>query len=58
MPVILREEDEDDWLNPQLPLADTQAILAPYPADFLTMYEVSTKVNSPTFNEPEVIRAI
>ena len=50
MPVILQEKDEDDWLNPQLPLADTQALLAPYPADPLTMYEVSPKVNSPAFN--------
>jgi len=58
MPVILREEDEADWLNPQLPLADAQAILAPYPAELLTMYEVSAKVNSPAFNEPEAIRAV
>jgi putative SOS response-associated peptidase YedK len=58
MPVILREEDEDDWLNPQLPLWDMHAMLTPYPVDRLTMYEVSTKVNSLTFNEPEVTRAI
>jgi putative SOS response-associated peptidase YedK len=58
MPVILREEDEDDWLNPQLPLADAQALLTPYPTELLTMYEVSTKVNSPAFNEPEAIRLV
>jgi putative SOS response-associated peptidase YedK len=58
MPVILREEDENDWLNPQLLLADAQALLAPYPADLLTMYEVSAKVNSPTYNLPEAIRPV
>jgi putative SOS response-associated peptidase YedK len=58
MPVILREEDEHDWLNPQLPLADAQTLLAPYPADPLTMYEVSPKVNSPAFNEENLVRPV
>ena len=58
MPVILREEDEEDWLNPQLPSAEAQALLDPYPAEILTMYAVSTKVNSPAFNAPEAIQAV
>jgi putative SOS response-associated peptidase YedK len=58
MPVILHERDEEDWLNPQLPLADAQARLVPYPAELLTMYEVSTQVNSPAYNTPETIRSV
>jgi putative SOS response-associated peptidase YedK len=58
MPVILREEDEEDWLNPQLPLADAQELLLPYPAELLTMYEVSAKVNSSTYNEPDLVKSV
>jgi putative SOS response-associated peptidase YedK len=29
MPVILREQDEADWLNPRLPLDEAQALLVP-----------------------------
>jgi putative SOS response-associated peptidase YedK len=55
MPVILREQDEADWLNPRLSLDAAQALLAPFPADRLRMYEVSTKVNSPAYNTPDVL---
>jgi putative SOS response-associated peptidase YedK len=58
MPVMLQAEDEEDWLNPQVPPEDAQGLLVPYPADLLTMYEVSTKVNSPAYNTPEAIRAV
>ena len=50
MPVILLEQDEEDWLNPRLALDAAQALLVPFPADLLIMYEVSPKVNSPAFN--------
>ena len=48
MPVILRAEDEDAWLNPEM--QDTNhltAFLKPYPAEKLRFYEVSELVNSP-----------
>jgi putative SOS response-associated peptidase YedK len=56
MPVILHERDEEDWLNPQLPLAEAQALLVPFPAELLTAYEVSPRVNSPAHNTPELIQ--
>jgi putative SOS response-associated peptidase YedK len=56
--MILREEDEDDWLNPQLSLEDAQALLSPYHAERLTLYEVSPKVNSPAYNTPNAIQAV
>ena len=58
MPVILREEDEEDWLNPHLPLAEAQAMLTPFPAERLTAYKVSTKVNAVAHNTPEVMQRV
>jgi putative SOS response-associated peptidase YedK len=58
MPVILKEQDEEDWLNPGLALDEAQALLVPFPADLLMMYEVSSKVNSPAFNIPEAIQPV
>jgi putative SOS response-associated peptidase YedK len=58
MPVILREQDEEDWLNPSLALDAAQALLGPLPADLLMMYEVSSKVNSPVYNTPDVLQPV
>jgi putative SOS response-associated peptidase YedK len=58
MPVILREQDEADWLNPRLPLDAAQALLVPFPADRLIMYEVSAKVNSPVYNAPDILQPV
>jgi len=58
MPVILQQGDEENWLNPQLPLAEAQAMLVPYPAALMTAYEVSPKVNSPAHNTPDVIERV
>jgi len=58
MPVILREQDEENWLNPRLSLDEAQALLVPLPAELLMMYEVSPKVNSPTFNVPEAVQPV
>jgi putative SOS response-associated peptidase YedK len=56
MPVILREEDEDDWLKPQLGLDEARAMLSPYPASHMGTYEVSTRVNSPAYNGPDLVK--
>lgn len=56
MPVILRREDEDKWLSPDntepehlLPL------LRPYPADAMEAYPVSSAVNSPRNDAPDLV---
>lgn len=49
MPMILRREEEDDWLYPGR--HDTQSLLsllAPYPANEMEAYAVSRKVNAPS----------
>ena len=58
MPVMLQEEHEEDWLNPQLPLEDAQAMLVPFPAERMTAYEVSSKVNSPAHNTPDLVEHV
>ena len=58
MPVILHAQDEEDWLNPQLALEEARALLVPYPAERMTAYQVSNKVNSPAFNTPEVVERV
>jgi len=58
MPVILRPEDEQKWLNPSFPFLDVQPLLKPYPDEDIKLYPVSPKVNSPKANEPGLIKAI
>src|SRR6266705_5073341 len=58
MPVILREQDEKDWLNPSLALAAAQALLVPLPAERLIAYEVSSKVSSPVYNTPDLLQPV
>ncbi|WP_044748447.1 SOS response-associated peptidase [Bacillus alveayuensis] len=57
MPVILRKEDEKVWLDQSI--EDTyllQDLLKPYPADKMEAYEVSTLVNSPRNEGPDLIK--
>ena len=58
MPVILHARDEATWLNQRCTLDEAQALLAPFPADLLTLYEVSPKVNSPTYNTPDALHPV
>jgi len=56
MPVILRPQDEDKWLDPDLKNIDYLVpLLAPYLSDTMEGYEVSTLVNSPKNDVPECI---
>jgi putative SOS response-associated peptidase YedK len=58
MPVILKTEDYEIWLDPQEgPAERFQALLSPYPADLMQSYPVSTYVNSPQNNSPQCIQA-
>ncbi len=56
MPVILAQSDENLWLNPDIHDPDRiQPIIRPCPDSLLTMYPVSTLVNSPTHDSPDCI---
>ena len=58
MPVILHPQDEATWLHPETPADRAQALLKPFPADLLHVYEVSSKVNSPTYNTPDAMQGV
>lgn len=59
MPVILRPEDYDRWLDRRRCDRDElQSLLTPYPAEEMRMQPVSTLVNSPRNDSPECIAAM
>jgi putative SOS response-associated peptidase YedK len=58
MPVMLHARDEADWLNPRFAPEDAQALLVPFPADLLTLAEVSPKVNSPAHNTADLLQPV
>ena len=56
MAVILPEEDEERWLR--APPEEAQSLLEPFPADRMSSYPVSTAVNDPANDSPEVIEKV
>ena len=56
MPAILRKEDHEAWLHGTFD--EARAVLQQYPPDHMFAYEVSTRVNSPKNNGPELIQPI
>lgn len=58
MPVILAEDPSRDlWLDLNTPVNELKELLAPYTGE-LVAYRVSTLVNSPRNNFPELIKGI
>jgi putative SOS response-associated peptidase YedK len=59
MPVILKPEDYDLWLDPQAQDPKMlQPLLQPFSTEAMTAYPVSTIVNSPKNNTPECVASI
>ena len=56
MAVILDPAEEETWLRGDPD--EAAALLDPYPADELTAYPVSTRVNSPAVDAPELIEPV
>ena len=58
MPVILSPEDYDRWLDPDVSdPAEVQDLLRPYPGE-MQAHPVSSAVNSPRNNSPELLVAV
>ena len=58
MPVILPgPEAERAWLADDLSAAQHQQLLVPYSAGLMKEYAITTRVNSPAHNDPEVLVA-
>lgn len=59
MPVILHPQEYNRWLDREITdPAKLQTLYQPYPADMLNVYEVSTAVNSPRIDLPDLILPI
>jgi putative SOS response-associated peptidase YedK len=56
MPVILRREDEEEWLSRDITDSEqVERLLRPYPEDDMVLYPVNPAVNNPRNNGPELI---
>ncbi len=58
MPVILKPEAEQEWLNPDLEPEQALELLQPYPDDKMTASPISTLVNMPRNDSVEIIQPI
>ncbi len=59
MPVILDPEHYALWLDPSVQEPERlQPLLRPYPADTMSAYPVSTRVNNPAHDSPECIEPV
>jgi putative SOS response-associated peptidase YedK len=59
MPVILKPEDEEQWLDAsRTPFAKAKSLLKPYPEELMDAHDVSSVVNSAKYDGPECIRPV
>jgi putative SOS response-associated peptidase YedK len=59
MPVILKQGDEDQWVDPEnKDVEHLSGLLVPYKSKLMKAHEVSRLVNSPSNNSPDCIRPI
>ncbi len=59
MPVILKPEDYELWLDPEVQKTEQlYPLLSPYPAEEMVAFPVSSQVNSPAVNAPELVKPI
>lgn len=57
MPAILRPEEEDQWLNPDLEAEQLLELLRPYQASEMDAYPVSKSVNLPINDNYDITKA-
>lgn len=59
MPVVLTKEEEDIWLDPKVNDPETLSkLMKPFNPSKMEAYEVSSAVNSPKNNSPELIEKV
>ncbi len=59
MAVIMGPEDYDLWLDPAIQEAERlQPLLRSYPAEAMTAYPVSTRVNNPANDSPDLVESL
>lgn len=59
MPVIVRPEHESLWMDPSIKdIEKLRVVLEPLEGEKLDMYRVSSQVNSPKFDTPELVEPV
>lgn len=58
IPVIIDREQETGWLQDMLEPQEVRKYLAPIASDYLSCHVVSTLVNNPRNNRPEILRPL
>lgn len=59
MPVILGREAMERWLDPEREdPEELQSLLTAYPSEKMEAYKISTRVNSPRNDDPEVVEPL
>jgi len=58
MPAILQKQNEQAWLNPDLPAKEAFKLLQAYPAINMQAYPVSGKVNNARYDNAELIEPL
>lgn len=55
MPVILKEDSEKEWLDPEADVEKLKKILMPFPEREMEDYPISALVNNPRNNSPQIL---
>ena len=58
MPVILTEHGERLWMDQDAPPEEALSVLTAYPADLMEAFAVSTAVNSPGRDAPDLLEPL
>jgi putative SOS response-associated peptidase YedK len=58
MPVILHPGDFDTWLGSEIETDDLSDLLKPFPNEYMKGYPVSTNVNSPSVDNPQLVEKL
>ena len=58
MPVILKRDDENKWLDPTQTAQQLLTLLTPYPIAEMQEYIVDRAVNTPRNDNPEIIKPL
>jgi putative SOS response-associated peptidase YedK len=59
IPVILRPEDEEQWLDAsRTAFVKAKSLFKPYPEELMDAHDVSTIINSAKYDSPDCIRTL
>ena len=58
MPVILQKDEERKWIDAKTDIQEAVRMLHPYSANDMQMYQISTAINNPRNDVPQVLKPV